>query len=69
MPVTRQHAEPVQVTLPNEGERPRERPGPGCRPGSCARHTCAVRQRVAARIGPFLRSINVNAFLKWWVTA
>jgi hypothetical protein len=29
----------------------------------------AVRQRVAALFGPFLRWIIVNAFLKWCVTA
>jgi len=29
----------------------------------------AVRQRVAAVFGPFLRQIIVNAFLKWCVTA
>jgi len=29
----------------------------------------AVRQRVAARFGPFLRQIIVNALLKWCVTA
>jgi hypothetical protein len=69
MPGTRQHAEPVQVTLPNEGECPANARGRDAALGHAARHTCAVRQRVAARIGPFLRSINVNAFLKWWVTA
>jgi hypothetical protein len=57
------------VNLPNEGERPANVQGRNAALGHAPRHARAVRQRVAARIGPFLRSINVNAFLKWWVTA
>jgi hypothetical protein len=57
-------SEHVQVTLPNTGGAGTIARSQDAAPGLPARRACAVRQRVAARIAPFLRSINVNAFLK-----
>ncbi len=61
--------EHVQATLPNTDGAAAIARCQDAAPGCSARRGCAVRQRVAARNGPFLRSIIVNAFLKWWVTA